>query len=438
MKTSIYNFIINKNGRKVIFNSFTSSIISITNSEYENIFKNILFYPNSVIAIYPTLVKKFMYLGFIIDDKEDEVDKYFLKQKDVIYDEENIHFTINPTLECNFDCWYCSVKSYVKNDTILEGHMNKQIADSIIVYFTKLINNGVVKHLKIDWFGGEPLMYYDEIIKYISTAIKLVADKKGVDFLGFITTNGYLFTKRIVVEMQELNINGFQITLDGEENRHNVIRNSNGTKSYTTILNNIKTIIKHNINSTVILRINYDKKTILKLEDILKDLSNINKQQLQIDFQKVWQVKFDENDKVILDEKMSLFKLAGFKILTAESRPNQFISCYANKTKYRVINYNGDLFKCTARDYSDNIKIGQIKNNGIIDNVSILQKYEEYNVSNLYKCRKCKILPLCNGPCIQKYFEYMNNESVKFDDICLLSNYNNDINIYINEHLKYL
>jgi len=32
----------------------------------------------------------------------------------------------------------------------------------------------------------------------------------------------------------------------------------------------------------------------------------------------------------------------------------------------------------------------------------------------------------------------MNNESVKFDDICLLSNYNNDINIYINEHLKYL
>ncbi len=128
------------------------------------------------------------------------------------------------------------------------------------------------------------------------------------------------------------NINTFQITLDGSEERHNKIRREKGNKSFEIITNNINKIITRNVNSTVILRINYDKKTLLDIEDIVYKFKGLkNNKRFIFDFQRVWQVFIGSEENELLKKKILRFQSLGFNVRTPKYRPSRFYSCYADK-----------------------------------------------------------------------------------------------------------
>jgi len=201
--------------------------------------------------------------------------------------------------------------------------------------------------------------------------------------------------------------------------------------------NNVKSLIKYHTESTVILRINYDKKTIYGLKDILSNFDFVDKNRIIFDFQKVWQVDLSDTDKELLANGIDLFVKQGFNILTPEYRPNKWTSCYANRNNYKVFNYNGEIFKCTARDYSNDIKIGHVLDNVGSKSNTIYETYKLLNLSDFKECLACNILPICNGPCIQKMFEFKASEDIKFIDICLLSRYKSKDD-YLKKHIKLL
>jgi uncharacterized protein len=120
MKTSNYNYFTKYNDRILIFNFLTSACISISKNEYA-IFNEILFNSKKNLSIYPSLTNMLYNLGYIVDQNTNELEIIKQKNKEEIYNNKDLHITINPTLECNFNCWYCSVKESVQDKSKLRG-----------------------------------------------------------------------------------------------------------------------------------------------------------------------------------------------------------------------------------------------------------------------------------------------------------------------------
>lgn len=74
-----------------------------------------------------------------------------------------LRLTIVPTYRCNFRCPYC----YQDHDG--SGIMSQEVQDSIIRFIRKNITNYTA--VEISWFGGEPLLCMDIILK-INSAVK--------------------------------------------------------------------------------------------------------------------------------------------------------------------------------------------------------------------------------------------------------------------------
>ncbi len=92
-------------------------------------------------------------------------------------------------------------------------------------------------------------------------------------------------------------------------------------------------------------------------------------------------------------------------------------SCYADKVNSAVINYNGDVYKCTARDFLKDQREGFINEEGklVWENGNL-----ERRMSSKFQnppCLRCKILPICNGGCSQHALENSGKAYCVFDGI---------------------
>lgn len=91
----------------------------------------------------------------------------------------------------------------------------------------------------------------------------------------------------------------------------------------------------------------------------------------------------------------------GFEVQAAVS---DFSRCYADKENTVIVNYNGDLFKCTARDFMREKREGVITSEGeLIWNT----KYSERMAIKYGNdtCKQCLIYPLCHAGCSQVKME---------------------------------
>ena len=123
-------------------------------------------------------------------------------------------------MDCNFSCWYC-YESHITG-----SKLSTKTIDSIYKLIDNiLVSNSNLRNFTLSFFGGEPLLYYNEttklIIDYIRTKYVYFT---YIDFSINFTTNGYLLNDKIVKHLLEKDeLKHFQITLDGGRNKHNGI-----------------------------------------------------------------------------------------------------------------------------------------------------------------------------------------------------------------------
>lgn len=79
-------------------------------------------------------------------------------------------------------------------------------------------------------------------------------------------------------------------------------------------------------------------------------------------------------------------------------------ACYADNYNQVVINYDGKIFKCTARDFNDENCEGVLTKEGLIHWNTDRLLYR-MNIRIAENCKKCKLLPSCPGICSQKKME---------------------------------
>lgn len=84
--------------------------------------------------------------------------------------------------------------------------MSASDVDTVISFCKNLIAQGGLKSFVLDWFGGEPLLYFDNIVFPISLAIKAYCKENGVEFYNSITTNGFFATEDLIHRFNEIEL----------------------------------------------------------------------------------------------------------------------------------------------------------------------------------------------------------------------------------------
>lgn len=307
MKLSIYNSYIKlSEDQAFLFNSKSNEYL-IFDPIYISDFNNLSIYK------LPSELKENMKKGgfLLLDDDYNETTSLIEHRKSLYADKSKYILTINPTLNCNLNCWYC----YETKDT---GKMSDKLLNSVLLFIENTIEN--IKELKmfeLSFFGGEPLLCYKTIIQPCIKQAKLLCKKNNIELTIGFTTNAYLLNDNIINDLKGETKVAFQITLDGNRELHNQTRflqNKKGT--YDTIVNNIKKLVAiENIHTT--LRFNCTKENLSSLIEVLPDIEGIDdiqRKRMDLAFERVWQ-DYDNGDiKDLMNLVQKQFEEKGFFI----------------------------------------------------------------------------------------------------------------------------
>ncbi|MDY3363744.1 radical SAM/SPASM domain-containing protein [Riemerella anatipestifer] len=403
MKASTYNIFFPYEDKIIGYNSISDNFIILEKIIYD-LYKASI-HENKIKELpkyHETLYNSLLSNGFIVEENRDELKLIKKISYQTDFNEENFELIINPTMNCNFKCWYC-YETHIK-----KSKMSEETVSNIIKYVENILEakKGKLKNFKLDWFGGEPLLYFNSTITPLLKSIFPKMKENNIYFSSGFTTNGLLINQNILDICKKYNVNLFQITLDGHRDRHNQVRFISKTKgSYDEIVNNIKLCLKNNIFVSV--RINISEETIkdlLKIIDDFKDISEIGRKYMEFSFHEVWQE--EKNLTVDISQIVDIYRGNGFVCSYKGERSVSIKnSCYADKLNQAVINYNGEVFKCTARDFKSESKEGDLNDKGeIIWNTKYQKRIYDLRFSNK-PCLECKILPICNGGCSQHKLE---------------------------------
>ena len=397
MKKSIYNnYLRLSSNYHLIYNTFTNSFLVTGNNLYSAYLSSNISY---IFEQYPTFYNQLLQAGCLVADEDDEIEKLRLRMIDIENCLDNYTLTVNPTINCNFSCWYCY------ENHIEQSKMSSETLEHLKRHITIMSSNKKLKTFNFGFFGGEPLLYYKDIVRPLLEHFQTACSKSKINSSIAFTSNGYLLTDLMIDELKTFCVSSFQITLDGNKQLHNTIRFPFvGADSYTKIVNNIKKLVEANI--FVVLRINYTSDNLLSTKDIAKDFENLpieSKKKINVDFQRVWQDKnindIDISDKLV--ECVEAFENIGIKVY-GEIINQVWHPCYADRNNQAVINFNGDVFKCTARDFTKKNRLGVLNEDGTITwNEEKIRQREGVRLSKEV-CQHCRIAPICGGTCTQR------------------------------------
>jgi uncharacterized protein len=414
MKFSQFNSIIPYQEKFALYNSFNQKVIFIL-PELKDLLNAAVFEGiDKLEEIHPTFYKYLRDQEYIINSSDDEIFKVKELSKSIDENDTSFYLTINPTMNCNFKCWYC-YETHVK-----QSKLDIEFIDRIKKFISKTVSNNSLDTFSLAFFGGEPLLYFKKNVTPLINYFTEKCHEKNVAYNISFTTNGYLINQEFVDYFKEKNITcALQITLDGYKEEHDLVRFVSATKgSYETIIQNIRLLLQNEF--FVRLRINYTDVSIVNTSKIANEFSDIppeiRDKYLLFDYHRVWQDDKLDDTSTILNENILSIREKGFEVTSGYSPNNVIDSCYADKRNSAVINYNGDVFKCTARDFTTEKRAGYINE---IGELVWENDYLEKRMNSKFKnkpCLTCKILPLCNGGCSQHAIEAEEDYCVYFGD----------------------
>lgn len=395
MKASIYNHILNTKDGLIAFNSVTDCFISIS----DDIRKCLV--NGNVNAIKGEALDILLERHFVIPDEVDELQSLIDEYEDAI-DSNVYHLTLLPTLDCNVNCWYC-FENQQKG-----SRLSKIISEAILAHIKYLLSDrSEIETFVVTLFGGEPLLYFKEELYPLLIEMKRLLDSSSKKVKFFFVTNGVCLTAENIQLLKDLKP-GFQISIDGYKKKHDTVKRIKGREevsSYDLVMKNIS-LLASNLDTTINLRINYDNNTLNHITDVIDSIKDIPRNKISIHLERVWQTTDQCNtDNDRFKKVIETFIENGFYV-TYLNYFRKSISCKASQKNEMVISYDGSVYKCSGRDFTQEMKEGVLRTDGTIK--WLTEKLDRRLSIKTYdnpKCKGCKMLPLCWGPCCQKQME---------------------------------
>ncbi len=183
-----------------------------------------------------------------------------------------------PTEKCNFRCTYCY-------EDFELGKMTETTQAAVEAFLTERIPK--LKILRFSWFGGEPLVAKDVVLR-IAKHAKALCDQHGVKFTGGLTTNAYVLDTVLAKQLIALHQDFYQITLDGWKEAHDVLRQrADGKGTFDAIWQNLLNLRELTEEFEVCVRVHVRRDNQENLEILMHEYAKAfyNDTRFRLDFQ---------------------------------------------------------------------------------------------------------------------------------------------------------
>ena len=362
-KLSRYTLVFEERNGVLLYNTASDGIMQM-DAELLRVVRKYRDCPETLETVHPDLYAALCKDGFIVGADRDEAEELIRGWEKQLNGTDTFRLTVNPTLNCNLRCWYC-----------YESHGgNLRMKEGVLERLKKLIRKQTAKEglglFTLDFFGGEPLLMLDEVVLPLLEEARQACDGASVKLNVSFTTNGVLLTEEVLKRLKEYETGpgslSFQITLDGNREYHDdTRRQGNGTGTFDTIVKNISSAAA--MGFPVVARCNYTSHNIgsfADLTDLFGKLTPEQKKCIQFDFHQVWQDPYSPDTEARLQEIRTLFEQEGLSVVPENRLANSF--CYADRRDSVVVNYDGKVYNCTAREFFPELSEGELNEEGEI------------------------------------------------------------------------
>lgn len=420
MKASKYNYTTEYKEGVIFLNGITEASFKVK-AENAPIYQTIIENPDVNYDSFKSFIDRLKTQGFIIDDDVNEAELITQKYAALRAPHE-YRLMLLPTYACNLRCWYC-----------VQDHKDEWLTSKQYDAVEKLVERKLVseeiKNFHLSWFGGEPLMAYDALLKF-TLRMKTLCERLGKHFSCGITTNATLLTPERIEALRAAGVTFYQITIDGDREGHDRVKVLGQISAFDRTMENIAHLARHTLCT---LRYNYSPAT-LKPESIMSDvlarLPEDVRGNISMNLQPVWQDTFTSEgfEKV---EKM--MEIAKDNKLRCSHKTGGL--CYVDFDHFDCIYPSGEIGKC-ENDIKD-MRKGRINPDGTTDFEDADTAHYSFNpLEDESDCKECQYLPLCWGPCSQKRYIFL-KETNKIK--CMYKDRKNNIGEFIrNIHLSHV
>lgn len=314
-----------------------------------------------------------------------------------------LQFVIVPSFKCNYQCSYCFEGTKITHQC--EVMTDETIDKTIEFILNRVDEKPEIEYVALQFYGGEPLLNMDIIIKITTELRKLCPKPVRV----YITSNGRYLTPENADRLLELDVQGIEIAIEGLKETYAKIKKCNAS-DFDKVIENIRYACQKGLKITAILKYGYKIQNVQNFKRLLNLLISENAGNLKINTSPILKYNASDQFEYLSPKEMNAtrIKLIGYiKSLGKQPPPyvpyqgSGFIACIGEDRNHFIIAPNGDLYRCEhkigIKEYcvgNINTYIGKDESAFQIESILFGNKNELPN-----KCLSCISLPVCNGYC---------------------------------------
>ena len=310
---------------------------------------------------------------------------------------------------CNLNCSYCfaSQGKYQGERALMSFEVGKQAFDFLIAH------SGTRRNLEVDFFGGEPLMNWDVVVKLVEYA-RSIEKEHNKNFRFTLTTNGVLLDDE-KIEFLNKNMSNVVLSLDGRPEIHDHFRKDyQGNGSYDVILPKFKRLVELRGGKDYYMRGTFTHNNTDFTNDIfhMADLgfTELSMEPVVCPPDDPYALTDEDLPKLfeqyeILAKEMIRRKKAGggfvfyHYMLDLKNGPCIYkrITGCGSGTEYMAVTPWGELFPCHQFVGDEKYSLGNVWDG--VKNTAVQDEFRKCNAYSRPECKDCWARMYCSGGC---------------------------------------
>ena len=310
---------------------------------------------------------------------------------------------------CNLNCSYCfaSQGKYQGERALMSFETGKRAFDFLIE------NSGTRRNLEVDFFGGEPLMNWEVVVKLVEYA-RSIEKQHNKNFRFTLTTNGVLLDDEKIDFLNE-HMSNVVLSLDGRPEIHDHFRKDyTGRGSYDVILPKFKRLVEKREGKNYYMRGTFTHNNVDFTNDIFH-MADLGFRELSME-----PVVCPPGDPYALTDEdlpklFEQYEILAKEMLKRKKAGNGFtfyhymldlkngpciykrITGCGSGTEYMAVTPWGELFPCHQFVGDEKYSLGNIWDG--IKNTKVQDEFRSCNAYARPECKDCWARLYCSGGC---------------------------------------
>ncbi len=422
-KSSFVQLISKGEDKYIIFNSYYGNLMKINQKTADliNYFEKMkdvdayveMYDPINHEQVYQ-IIKKCEKLKYLVpyDEKEEikaiQEDKYLR-----YYPERLLRFYM--TTECNMACTYCFEKNKVEHTELGEDDIIN--ASRAFIELLKQ-EDGDYDLIKINFFGGEPLLKFGTIKKLLPT-LKTLFDNFGKPYKFTINTNGILLNNEIIEWILQNKVHVY-LSIDGLKEQHDANRIfKNGEGTFDIVIKKLDMLIKaaseEFLKKYLTILVTVNNENIYSARELAFYLKSLGVKNISLNAAFSCALSCDDtNWSILSEEKLDVFVKEVMKLRNelypADVHIGGMWGYIPNRLQRGGLDFcqavgheigitpDRFLYPCPCTCDNTDYAIGYLEGANFMFNEKY-EKWKKRNSINIPNCNKCSIGGICRGGC---------------------------------------